>query len=320
MTSSFVEEWSTLLSRPSLGKREVDAGHSIRLVYGADEVGRPIFFSISSVKPGLPDFSRAVRIERGVRAIDGRWTLSMTLTDMRFTEVYLRLCEDLVRRTENAASEISAMNQLLIGLSEWKDLFHDSLDQRPTLGKIRGLVAELWFGFDYLLASAPIREILPAWTGPFGSPQDYNFSSGSSFEVKSIHTDSRDVHISSAEQLDPGERQLMLAAVTLTQVLPSTPESVSVLSLVRAILENLSHADVPPRMLHDRLEALGVDLSDTSYSEHWFRIVKCQLFDVNARFPAVRRSELPIGIGSVEYTLSLSALAPFTTKLSTLTS
>lgn len=310
MIDSFVGGWKVLLATPGSGKKEVDADHPLRLVYGATDNGEALFFSITETKPGLPDLSSVVEVERGVRKIDGKWTLSLTLRDARFQEVFMRLCEDLARRSATAISEPQAMNYFLAGVAEWKQLLRNPLDDRLSLEEIRGLVAELWFGFRHLSQHHSVGTVLAAWTGPMGSPQDFNFPGGRTFEVKSAYTDTKSIRVSSAEQLDVGDRQLTLAVVGVERSASGLPNALSLPSLV-AEVEARVRAEASVTDLYQRLDALRLSIADEYYSDFWFEITSLRSFQVTPEFPAIRRSHLTAGVEDVTYSVMLSSMTAF---------
>ncbi|MFT2815560.1 PD-(D/E)XK motif protein [Leifsonia sp. A12D58] len=311
MTSEFVAEWKRLLAAPGSGKKEIAGEYPVRIVYGTNENGAALFFVITDAKPGLPELSRVVNIERGIRTIDGKWTLSLTLVDALFMDVFMRLIEDLVRRLGKATSEAQAINYLLAGIDEWRHLLRNQGDDRLPLEAIRGLVAELWFGFRLLSNERSGDEVVDAWTGPLGSPQDFNFPLGPSYEVKSVHPDSKAITVSSAEQLDVVDHQLSLAVVTLVQVAASVPGSITLRLLVEEAASQFRSGSNTIDEFHRRLDALRVDVSDSYYSDFCFVVSGCRQFEVTDNFPAIRGSLLEAGIDRVTYSVSLSSISEF---------
>lgn len=310
MIDSFVGSWKVLLATPRSGKKEVDADHPLRLVYGATDNGEALFFSITEAKPGLPDLSNVVGVERGVRKIDGKWTLSLTLRDPRFQDVFMRLCEDLARRSATAVSELQAMNYFLAGVAEWKQLLRNPLDDRLSLEAIRGLIAELWFGFRYLSQRHSVSAVLAAWTGPMGSPQDFNFAGDQSFEVKSTYADTKSIRVSSADQLDVGGRQLTLAVVGVERSASGAPNAFSLPSLVSEVEAEVK-AETSVSDLYRRFDALHLRIADEYYSDFWFEITDLRRFQVTPEFPAIRASHLNTGVQDVTYSIMLRSMSTF---------
>jgi hypothetical protein len=310
-TESFSAEWMRLIETSAAGKKEVEAGQPIRLIYGANELGEAVFFSITDIKPGLPDLSSAVRVERGVRRIDGRWTLALTLRDKRFLDVFLKLCEDLAYRTVPASSEAHALSLLLAGVTDWKQLLHSPASQRLSINEIRGLAAELWFGFAKLAQSRKVAQVLDAWTGPLGRPQDFNFPLGEVYEIKSTYADASSVRISSAEQLDAFDRDLRLVTVVLEPVQEHSAPAFSLPTLISEIRGQIQSSPADSAKLDVRFEALHFDAADDYYSDFWFVVRSHQQYQVRSDFPAIRASTTQAGLSRIEYTISLAAISQY---------
>lgn len=209
MNESFVARWRSIIANGGPGKTEVDAEHPLRFIIGVDDRGQPMIFVIVTDRPPVPDLSGVISAERRQRGSDGRWTLALTLTDNRFLEAYLRLVSDLVVRTAHARSEAEGVATMSRIIGEWKRLL--ARGPRPLLSEsaLRGLVAELWFGFNVLSEEVSAAEVAQAWQGPFGAHQDYIFSQGPRYEVKSRRPDAQTVRISSPEQFDAPDVSLV---------------------------------------------------------------------------------------------------------------
>ena len=207
-----VASWEELLQRKEGRQRLLAVGHPLKIHFGDGDDGEPIFFVRSSIRPRKPEISAAVRVDLGLRH-DGQWAMTFALTDLRFKKTFMSLCWDLAERSKDASSEADGLSLFAAALGEWKKLmtFHDS--DTLSESQVRGLIAEMWFGFVSGHVHAPLEQIQKAWQGPLGSDQDYKFSDHV-YEVKSVHTDSTTVRISSAEQLDAPSMDLVLVTLT----------------------------------------------------------------------------------------------------------
>ena len=309
MTERFIESWGRLIADEPGRQIEVGNNHPLNLFYGSDQGGRLLFFVISETKPGLVKLSDAVAIDRGIRKLDGRWTLSLTLRDRRFADEFMRLGDDLVDSSREGRNEAHALQLLSRAVEQWRALFALSAGEHLPLPAIRGLVGELWFGFFQIAASVPPSTVVHAWTGPFGSPQDFNLPSGESYEVKTIRGDSTTIRISSAEQLDPSVGSLELAVVTATDVEQSSLSAVSLPLLVSQVEALLSEHVADIDEFHAKIRSLGVDLGDTYYEDYWFRIDRCSTYRVDISFPSIRRSTLDPAVDNVRYEVLLHGIA-----------
>ncbi len=177
--------------------------------------------------------------------------------------------------------------------------------------QLGGLFGELWFGFYRIASWVPPSLVVRAWSGPFGSPQDFNLPSRESYEVKTIHADSTHVRISSAEQLDISFGSLELAVVTITEVESSEPTAASLPVLVRQIEAMLTDNIGGVDELRARIRSLGVDVDDSYYDDYWFRVDECSVYRVDGSFPSIRRSALDATIDNVHYDIALYGIRDY---------
>ncbi len=310
MRETIVADWRGIIEREVPGDREVDSSHPLRIVYGIDDLGFPRFMVITKYRPTAPSLSSSVRIDIGRRSLDKNWTLALTLLDRRLDEVFLRLCDDLARRTSHVSSERRALTELLGGVREWRNLLEPSTHGVMTHESLRGLFAELWFGFGLTWQSWTHLEVLEAWKGPMGNPQDFVFSNGDAYEVKSIHADSTYVTISSATQLDPGDLKLRLVTVRVDDVPEGATDGLNLSGLLSKIELNLDDTVSISQVL-ERTSKIGIDLTNQANHLPTFRLGDTHHFQVPEEFPSIRASRLPDSISDVKYHLRLSALQNF---------
>lgn len=309
MAEDFACAWADAVRRGGSAKTEIDPDHPLRMLYGADEGRRPLFFAICASKPPLPEVSSDVAVARGHRA-DGTWTLALTLTNPDLFDVFAALCLDLVRLSRNATTEHRAMQALLAGLARWKDLLRPPRPDHLTPEALRGLVAELWFCFSHLTATNSPERVLAAWRGPLGAPQDVDLGDRL-YEVKAVRTNAPDIQVSSAQQLDTLGRNLTLVLVTVDDVPPDTAGATTLPKLAEHVVQALGPAGASRTKFRNLLEAYPVDLADPWYAEQGYLIAGHREYRVTDTFPAIRSSLLPAGIRDVRYRLDTAVIAPF---------
>jgi len=300
----WTDRWRHLLGETPPAQQEVDAGHPLRLLFGIDTHGRALFLSLSRTRPLQPDIRGVVEASRGQRPVDEKWTLAFTLVDPRFLDVFIDLCSELVVATAKSESEGEALLLLVAAVEGWKDLFVDVPPSTLSHEAVRGLVAELWYGFEVATQTKSAEQVVRGWGGPLGAVRDFSFDDHQ-IEVKSIHEDSRSVRISSAEQLDYPSGDLSLAVVTLLDVADDTDGAVSISSLA-ARASSLLATDGRLE-LNRRLLTSGARF-DEDYSHRAFLPTRLRVYGVRPDFPAVRRSELHGSVTAVRYELALSGL------------
>jgi hypothetical protein len=307
MIDTVEDRWRALLARGEPEWREVDAESPLRMLIGVSPVGRPYFAVIVSQKPGLPDLTSAIEVTRRQRATDGRWTLTLELQVHALTEAFVSLVSDLATKSVLAANEGEALEIFLDTLAEWRELLTARAD-RLSESALRGLIAELWFGFESKAHEHPDAGVVRAWAGPLGGAQDFQFAAPSCyFEVKSLRPNRSTVEISSEEQLDGGH--VMLAVVTIEEISASS-DGITLPMLVMSIRSRLQNG-VDRSEFNRRFARLLIDLDAPWYSEQVYRVNRLQMFDVNAEFPALRRSQLPRAIARTSYHLDVQCLSQF---------
>ncbi|WP_449371771.1 PD-(D/E)XK motif protein [Arthrobacter psychrolactophilus] len=298
---------------------EVDPDLELRLVCGSDQAGQPMFCSISSLKPGIPELSREVDVTRTQRSIDGHWVLLLTLKAPKFSDVFVQLCAHIVDRVSETSSEAQGLAAFMSSVEEWRALLQASPSQRLSLEATRGLFGELWIGFSNLAQECSVGHVMDAWHGPFQSDQDFQFPDGLLIEVKTVHGRSRKIQISSENQLNrlPNER-LFLCVVTVEDALADTPDVWTVPELLRHIEQRLQDSGNSNSELKRRLLELRFDPSDEVYADMHFLPIGHRFLEVVDAFPRIEPAMLPIGVSRVSYSLDLDDLAPFESEITKL--
>lgn len=307
MTETVESRWLSLLARGEPETREVDAESPLRMLIGVSPVGRPYFVVITSEPVGVPDLPSAIEVTRRKRGTDGRWTLTLELQVRALTDAFVSLLGELATKSAITPDEKAALQVFLQTLDEWRELLTWNTE-RLSESALRGLVAELWFGFFSGEHRHSPAETTHAWQGPLGGPQDFQFLVPSfRYEVKSVRPSRAEVEISSAEQLD-GEN-VRLAVVTLEEV-DTASRGLTLPGLVHTIRTTLSEGDARAEF-NRKFAALGIDLDDPWYADHAYTVRRLRLFEVPGDFPALRRSELPEAIGRTVYRLDTDEISRF---------
>ncbi len=307
MIESVEERWLALLARGEPESREVDAESPLRMLIGVSPVGRPYFAVITSHNPGVPDLPSAIEVTRRQRATDGHWTLTLELQVGSLTDAFISLVAELAKKSAAAANELTALRLFFQTLAEWRELL-SARTERLSEKELRGLVAELWFGFESGAHHHSLSETTKAWVGPLGGAQDFAFLAPSPrYEVKSLRPTRTEVEISSADQLDGDD--IRLVAVTLEEV-GDSGQGVTLPQLVKSIRSSLASGDDRPEFTR-RFSGLHVDLDDAWYAEHSYSVLRLQVFAVRDGFPSLRGSQLPPAITRTTYWLDVNHLAQF---------
>lgn len=308
MNDSLIRTWHGKVSGP--GMSIVSGAHPLQFFVGRDEIGHARVVIRGPVKPQRPGLSGVVLVER-FEDQSAQWNLSLTLQDRRFEEVFLRLADDMHARTASAPSEAVAIDRVTRVIDEW----HRLLSRRPagvlTMEELRGLVGELWLVLNWFTRDRSLEAALEGWLGPLGLPQDFWYEQDGYHEAKCIGPSTTTVRISSAEQLDPPDMQLLVLRVATTD--ETQPGALNLPNLVRRVHDALTETGASEQPLRDRLEHLNVDLAESFYHDTWFVVATIHLHTVNEQFPSIRSSALPDGIEGVRYQIDLDAMQHFCT-------
>lgn len=307
MIDTVEDRWRALLIGGEPESREVDSESPLRMIIGVSPVGRPYFAVFVSRKPGLPNLTSAIEVIRRQRSSDGRWTLTLELQVPALTDAFISLVSELATKSAAAADESTALGIFLETLAEWQELLTARSD-RLSESALRGLIAELWFGFESGAHGHPKADVARAWAGPLGGAQDFQFlAPGHQYEVKSLRPGRSTVEVSSEEQLDGDD--VKLAVVCLEEV-SDPPGGITLPGLVTTIRSSLSDG-ADRAEFNRRFARLLIDLDEAWYSEHAYAVRHLQIFDVSEDFPALRRSQLPKEIERASYRVDIQHLPQF---------
>jgi hypothetical protein len=285
--------------------------HPLPLYFGSSASSKPIFFLITDEEPDFPTFADVVSVDQGRRE-DGKWTLVLTLNQPELADSFMGLCLELARRSAASSRPSTARSIFFATLRDWKNLLSPGKKRRLSAEALRGVVAELWFAVHYLSLHIEATAALIAWQGPYGAPQDFQIANGDLFEVKSTHSGSRRIRVSSVDQLDPPEGgQLTLCLVIADDVPANTLGSHTLARLIAEFEDLLRHDRGSLEDLAHRMDAIGVDRADPFYGEKAFAVSGLRSHPVTDGFPRVERRSVPLGVGPIKYDVSLSAIAAF---------
>lgn len=300
--------WRVLTYDAEPDQREVDATSPLRMVIGVSTNHAPYLAVITDDRPGQPDLGGTVAVERRKRD-DSRWVLKLELRTAELTDAFITLLSEVAEKCCAAPTETSGLKLFLETLSDWQALLL-ARTEHVSESVLRGLIAELWFGFQSGLSHQTLADVVNAWDGPLGGYQDYGFSPPvGPFEVKAVRPNATVVEISSAEQLDG--TGVHLVVVTLDAA-AGTDDALILPEQVHDIRKTF--ADGADRAEFNlRFANLFINLEDPWYREQRYTVTRAQVFDIGPGFPALRRSELPVAIPRTKYRLDLQFVSDFLT-------
>jgi hypothetical protein len=309
--SDLLSRWEGVLSAGTGLFNLVDADHPLRIFIGGNSGGdATLSLVLEDRPPHIPSFS-SLTIEQRLRP-DGTWLFLIQLGARDAFPEFVAMCQELINRGVNGTDEGTALRSFVRGLDEWRKLFKPVKDDVLSEQALRGLVAELAVMLDLARMGRPWSELISGWVGPLGAPQDFHLSNGLFIEAKSVHLDSTLITISSAEQLAIAEESQLMLSTVLVERSPSTDLTRTPLDLCSSVHDALvGHFDLSDDFSL-RLKEMGFDEANLDYADAAFLLGSPRYFAVDVDFPKLTPPQLPKGVFSVEYRLSLSELQRYT--------
>jgi hypothetical protein len=307
MMSMIEEAWNSLRAgqiRPAHVAASTD--YPIQLYAQIDTTDRPGLLAIADAEPDrLPAYA-SFEVTLGLRT-DGRWALSLALTQTALRSQFAAMCDKILEQGARQAPSTDAGAFLVKQVARWHRMLAVGSDGLLTSQEQRGLFGEL---VVLEAAMLPIGEdvSVQAWVGPDDAPQDFAFAF-SFVEVKTVIAGTPTIKISSLDQLDITNGALSLAVVEIVECAKSTG-GLSLQGLVAKLKKRLEGNVSARTRMDDQLAKAGY-ADREEYGEVEYRVLRTRWFKVEAGFPRLCRSELPLPIVDGTYRILLSAIASY---------
>lgn len=291
------------------GYLRVTADHPVELFAGVDE-GRRSLLLISEHRPADPPLVDSMQVSVRERE-DGRWAMTIQLKREELAGLFSYLASDLATASLQAESNDRAASILIDRLKWWQRLLSRGRSGVLSDNALRGLVAELIFLADCVIAKKGPDIAVASWVGPFEAPKDFRFETHD-VEIKSIWRDSTSVRIASVEQLADSGAPLRLGVVVLEQSTASREGAFNCAALLDRVRRLCEPSESAIAALAERLWAVGyADIQE--YEDIWFTSRSFSYFDCRSDFPRIEPAAVPAAVVACKYEIALSALEPFRT-------
>lgn len=250
---------------------------------------------------------------RGTRAVsctlqhhdDGRSEFLLTLEIKDISDVFATFADDVADAVSRQPDDAAAVSALFDRFEVWRELLSGRGPIGLTGPDAQGLWAELWI-MEYFLHPAWGSGTASCWTASAGDDKDFR-RGNLSVEVKSTTRKAPvTVDISNEYQLDTvGDEALMLAVVELSSSETGGGESLSErVDACRAVLDPADAA-----IMTDHLQERGYD--DETVTGERYVLRACTWYRVEPGFPRLVASDLPAGVGSLSYQVTLDVCQPW---------
>lgn len=299
------------LALASANERVISLPHPSGRFLVQNYYGRPALVArVSLVPEQTPEGGRGYFVSTQKK--EGESFVRVVSDDHGITLIFLKLVDYVLERTAVAKSHDEFARLMTAAIEEFRS-FSQRRSGRLSEDEIRGLVAELSMVLR-LHSGDDSRTwaIFQAWGGPFGSLRDFEFPDGRSLEIKSTHRATKEIRVSSDQQLRPSGDGLELAVLPLERVSSDSVDTVSFVEIVQKVSALAAKAGSEVARLWDDMQnALSLDISDEYYERWTFEVGAWELFEVRDEFPVVDDKSLSPGLIKIAYSIQLDSLTEF---------
>ncbi|WP_170308241.1 PD-(D/E)XK motif protein [Parashewanella tropica] len=308
-----INPWESIKTPATdLSARRIDHKHPLDIFWAKDRLGRYLFVCKLTDECKLPSkYPSLFGIE--ITSISETKQLVLSLKNPSDWELFFSLCNDIISATRILAPA-AVVPVIFRRIERWREFLKKDKVKLLAERTIKGLIGELVYLNLHLAKKYGISQAIDFWTGPEGSPQDFNVKNVA-IEVKcQIGTSAPKVKISSAEQLCSQLDELYLFVVTLGRTEPESQDSVSLPSLISNIQTTLEEEGNTQQLEQflDALLEIGY-IHNEEYFNYSYIIASKKFYEVTENFPRITLLDIPNGIGNVTYDLELTNCEPFLT-------
>ena len=285
--------------------QRVNSTHLLDLYVGIDDTARWTLLLISEYQPLKVASSRMILVKSGRRP-DKKWSLSFSLVDDSYKDMFVLFCEDIVSSSACIKNKEKATRFVGKRYKEWREMLANARGNLLSPAEIKGLLGEMYFLKEYLCIKYGAEKAALSWTGPKCLPQDYIIDD-TWYEVKTVSTSRTEVSISSIEQLDcakPGE----LVVIRADKTSVTNTDAVNLNVLYKELLAVLPDDDSREKFSTMLLHYGYYPRPEYEGEEYTFEIKETVRYAVPTDFPCIRRANLPESITEARYSLSLAAI------------
>lgn len=285
--------------------QRVNSTHLLDLYVGIDETARWTLLLISEYPPAKVSSSRMILVKSGRRP-DKKWSLSFSLVNDSYRDIFVLFCEDIVSSSACIANKEKAALYVGKRYKEWREMLANDRSSLLSPEEIKGLLGEMYFLKEYLCVQYGSAKAALSWTGPKHLPQDYIIDD-TWYEVKTVSSSRTEVTISSIEQLDCAKLgELVIIRADKTSV--TNTDAVNLNALYKELLTMLPDDDSKEQFSTMLLRYGYYPRPEYENEEYTFEIKATARYAVSADFPCIRRTNLPESITEAKYSLSLVSI------------
>jgi hypothetical protein len=232
----------------------------------------------------------------------------LQLTDGRYRDVFLALCEDVCSVLAKATGEAAAVRDFHSRLVRWQSFLKLNRPEGLSPEAQVGLFGELRVMADILLERMDHSAVVRAWRGCRKAAQDYQFNTWA-MEVKTSRAPILDrIAVSNVQQLDEDGKSPLFLTVVQVHANPTSGETLP--QLVERVRGRVDFECL--ELLDSGLVEVGyLETQAHLYAETKYDLIQVLHHEVRDGFPRIRRNDLPDGVKKVRYDISIDAARGF---------
>lgn len=244
-----------------------------------------------------------VDVELINRAND-EYVLKLTVLESSLNEKFQIVVKHLVYKIYEL-SGVSLYRAAFRVLEEWSHFLKPSMTGVDRSVLI-GLWGEIYILKNYFNKILGTSKAIQSWIGAEGKKQDFSIND-KSFELKTtLSGDSRDIKISSLDQLDKMSNQLFLVFLRIDR---ATDHGHSLNELVEGVLSEIDDEITRICFLNKVHQVLG-KASEEQVDEK-FLLGDLVIYEIADQFPCLTSDSVPSGIISASYQITLNSIKEF---------
>ena len=290
--------------------RRIDESHTFDWFVGYNEIGNKCLVLISKGEVVTFDSTKFIKVTITKRIEDEKSMLIFELTDNMYTEIYIKLCEDLIETTRNRKND-NIFNFILNRWNMWKSTFKNSTLKSLSENEIKGLIGELLFLKEYMFNNYSFLESVKSWQGPENSHKDFEIDD-TWYEIKTTNDSSLTVKINSAQQLESNMLG-RLVIIKLTKSNELVDNAISLNKLIKEIDSKLEDVESNTKFWK-KLDMFGY-IYDEDYNNYSYKLYSLNQYDTShEQFPKIVSGDLKKGVSNVTYDIIIEQIEDFKIK------
>lgn len=243
------------------------------------------------------------------KRIDDKLSLSFTLIDNEYEDIYYKFCEDMIEITRDSDSNSNVLDFVLMRWNMWRLTFKNN-NKNLTENEVKGVIGELLFLKEVMVPKYGLEKSIMAWQGPLNYHKDFEINN-EWYEIKTVSDNSSTLKINSIQQLeDFSNKTGELCLVVLTNTNIENDMHITLNKLVNLVDRIIVDMKLK-RVFWEKMNRLGY-IFDIEYDNYIYELNNIYRYDVsNDRFPKIVSKDLKRGIVNVSYEISISELKEF---------